>query len=86
MGAHLYDFHRRNKLRVYCLYDIPPANHSGELNQKNPKICVRGSVESFENSSLTRPSGRVFEVNFAQNMKYEKEKVCESLLEFQFHR
>jgi hypothetical protein len=39
-------------------------------------------VESFENSSFTRPSGGVLEVK-AQNMKNEK-VVCGSLLEFQF--
>ena len=40
-------------------------------------------MEGFENSSFTRPSGGVFEVKLAQNMKNEK-VVCGSLLEFQF--
>ena len=40
-------------------------------------------VESFENSSFTRPSGGVFGVKLAQSMKNEK-VVCGSLLEFQF--
>ena len=39
--------------------------------------------EGFENSSFTRPSGGVFGVKLAQNMKNEK-VVCGSLLEFQF--
>ena len=49
-----------------------------EFSAKN-----RGYVEGFENSSFTRPSGGVFEVKLAQNMKNEK-VVCGSLLEFQF--
>jgi hypothetical protein len=42
----------------------------------------REFVEGFENSSFTRPSGGVFEVKLAQNMKNEK-GVCGTLLEFQ---
>ena len=44
---------------------------------------IRGYLEGFENSSFTRPSGGVFEVKLAQNMKNEK-VVFGSLLEFQF--
>jgi hypothetical protein len=46
---------------------------------------IREFVESFENSSFTRPSGGVFEVKLAQNSKNEK-VVCGSLQEFHSHQ
>ena len=60
---------------------------SVESTVKRPKRIhsIRGYVESFENSSFTRPSGGVFEVKLAQHMKNEK-VVCGSLLEFHFQR
>jgi hypothetical protein len=45
----------------------------------------RGYVESFENSSFTRPLGGVIEVKLVQTSKNEK-VVCGSLLEFHTHR
>ena len=48
------------------------------------KNVNREFVESFENSSFTRPSGGVFEVKLAQNMKNDK-VVFGSLLEFHRH-
>ena len=42
-------------------------------------------MEGFENLSLTRPSGGVFDVKLAQNSKNEK-VVCGSLLEFHRRR
>jgi len=36
------------------------------------KRRIRGYVESFENSSFTRPSGGVFEVKFAKTQKMKR--------------
>jgi len=37
-----------------------------------PVSPIRGYVESFENSSFTRPSGGVFEVKFAKTHKMKR--------------